>query len=185
LQPDVGHEARWVLRDVRSGEVLLARSLLGATEDDLAPLLEEARAALAGNTERQASRSEGVLSDGQHSLRKAMARALPDGPHQLCQFQYRREAARPIFEADRHAKKELTKRVRGVRPIERSLESRPSDDEEAQVARGYCLAVRRALSDDGRPPLAASGRPLKSRLEAIAASLERVEQAQAAQAKGG
>src|SRR3954470_18545473 len=28
LQPDVGHEVLWVLRDVLSGEVLLARSLL-------------------------------------------------------------------------------------------------------------------------------------------------------------
>ena len=39
LQPDVGHEVLWVLRDVRSGEVLLARSLLSATEADLVPLL--------------------------------------------------------------------------------------------------------------------------------------------------
>jgi len=29
LQPDVGHEVLWVLREVLSGEVLLARSLLG------------------------------------------------------------------------------------------------------------------------------------------------------------
>ncbi len=48
LQPDVGHEVLWVLRDVVSGEVLLARSLLGATKDDLAPLLEEVRTALSG-----------------------------------------------------------------------------------------------------------------------------------------
>lgn len=41
LQPDVGHEVLWVLRDCISGEVLVARSLLGATESDLVPLLEE------------------------------------------------------------------------------------------------------------------------------------------------
>ncbi len=34
LQPDVGHEVLWVLRDCLSGEVLLARSLLSATHDD-------------------------------------------------------------------------------------------------------------------------------------------------------
>ena len=39
LQPDVGHEVLWVLRDCCSGEVLLACSLLGATEQDLVPLL--------------------------------------------------------------------------------------------------------------------------------------------------
>jgi hypothetical protein len=39
LQPDVGHEVLWVVRDCCSGEVLLARSLLGATANDLVPLL--------------------------------------------------------------------------------------------------------------------------------------------------
>lgn len=94
----------------------------------------------------------GVISDGQHPIRQAVARVFPGVPHQLCQFHYLREAALPIYEADRHAKKELKKRVRGVRPIERSLEGR-----EDEVARGYCAAVRSALTDDGRPPLEASG----------------------------
>jgi hypothetical protein len=93
-------------------------------------------------------------------------------PHQLCQFHYLREAALPIFEADRHAKKELKKRVRGVRPIERSVEGR--DDPEAEAVRGYCAAVRSAITDDGRPPLAASGLKLADRLEAVVASLDRV-----------
>ena len=39
LQPDVGHEVLWVIRDCLSGEVLLARSLLSGTAADLAPLL--------------------------------------------------------------------------------------------------------------------------------------------------
>jgi hypothetical protein len=175
LQPDVGHEVLWVLRDVRSGEVLLARSLLSATEGDLAPLLEEVRDALAGPDQAHPLVPIlGVVSDGQHSIRKAVAHALPGVPHQLCQFHYLREAARPIFEADRHAKKELKKRVRGVRPIERAVEGR--HDAEADAIRGYCLAIRSALTDDGRPPLAASGLKLKGRLEAIAASLDRVTQ---------
>src|SRR5258708_15633670 len=180
LQPDVGHEVLWVLRDVRSGEVLLARSLLSATEGDLAPLLEEVRDALAGRHPEDAIPIRGVISDGQHSIRKAVARALPGVPHQLCQFHYLylREAARPICEADRHAKKELKKRVRGVRPIERELEGR--SDGEAEAVRGYCLAIRSALTDDGRPPLAASGLKLKSRLEAVPTSLERVQRAPAA-----
>ncbi|MBV8459188.1 MAG: hypothetical protein JO122_21560 [Acetobacteraceae bacterium] len=85
-----------------------------------------------------------------------------------------REAAKPIFEADRHAKKELKKRVRGVRPIERKVEGR--DDPEAAVIRGYCAAVRRSLTDDGRPPRAASGLVLKGRLVAVVESLDRVEE---------
>lgn len=176
LQPDVGHEVLWVLRDVISGEPLLARSLLGATADDLVPLLEEVRTILMGERAKDAIPIRGVISDGQVSIRHAVARALPGVPHQLCQFHYLREAARPIFEADRHAKKELKKRVRGVRPIERALEGRT--DEDAQAVRGYCFAIRSALTDDGRPPLAASGLKLKQRLDAIADSLDRVQHAQ-------
>jgi hypothetical protein len=91
--------------------------------------------------------------------------------HQLCQFHYLREAAKEVYEADRHAKKELKKLVRGVRPIERELESR--EDPEAEAMRGYCLAVRSAITDDGRPPLSASGIKLHDRLGAIHSSIER------------
>jgi hypothetical protein len=166
LQPDVGHEVLWVLRDCLSGEVLLARSLLSATQEDLAALLTEVQQALRVPI-------AGVISDGQLSIRRAVAHALPEVPHQLCHFHYLHEAAKPIYEADRHAKKELKKRVRGVRPIERRLEGQRAP--EAEVVRGYCAAVRSALTDDGRPPLDASGLKLHDRLTAIAASLERVE----------
>src|SRR5690349_66469 len=165
LQPDVGHEVLWVVRDCLSGEVLLARSLLSATAEDLAPLLREVAAAVGVPV-------LGVVSDGQTSIRRAVERALPGVPHQLCQFHFLREAAHPIFEADRHAKVRLKAEVRGVRPIERALEGR--DDPAAAVARGYCAAVRSAITDDGRPPLAASGLQLKARLEAMADSLDRV-----------
>jgi len=167
LQPDVGHEILWVVRDCLSGQVLLARSLLSAAAADLAGLLREVTAAIGVPV-------AGVVSDGQHSVRLAVGQALPGMPHQLCQFHYLREAGLPIFEADRHAKKELKKRVRGVRPIERAVEGR--DDPEAEAVRGYCAAVRSALTDDGRPPLAASGLKLHRRLEAVAASLGRVEE---------
>jgi hypothetical protein len=165
LQPDVGHEVLWVLRDCLSGEVLLARSLLGSTEAELAPLLREVAAALPVPI-------CGVISDGQASIRNAVRSALPGVPHQLCQFHYLREAAKLVFEADRHAKVLLKKEVRGVRPIERALEGR--EDDEAAAIRGYCLAVRSALTDDGRPPLAAAGLRLHDRLTAIRASIGRV-----------
>lgn len=163
LQPDVGHEVLWVLRDCLCGEVLLARSLLSATIKDLAALLTEVRRALPVPI-------RAVISDGQSTIRQAAARALPGVPNQLCHFHYLREAARPIYESDRHAKKELKKRVRGVRPIERQAEA----GEEASVVRDYCVAVRAALTDDGRPPLAASGLKLQDRLTKVAASLDRV-----------
>src|SRR6516164_5111734 len=169
LQPDVGHEVLWVLRDCLSGEVLLARSLLSATTADLAALLAEVRDALPVPI-------TGVVSDGQDTIRKAVAQELRGVPHQLCHFHYLREAAKPIYEADRHAKKELKKRVRGIRKIERAAEKEAEgeDDAEAEVVRGYCAAVRAALTDDGLPPLAASGLKLHDRLSRIAASLDQV-----------
>jgi Transposase, Mutator family len=165
LQPDVGHEVLWVLRDCLGGEILLAQSLLSATTRDLAALLREVREALPVPI-------TGVVSDGQSTIRQAVAQELPGVPHQLCHFHYLREAAKPIYEADRHAKKELKKRVRGVRAIERAVEA--EDDAEGEIVRGYCAAVRAAITDDGRPPLAAPGLVLHDRLAAIAASLERV-----------
>ena len=169
LQPDVGHEVLWVIRDCLSGEVLLARSLLSGTADDLVPLLREVADAIGVPI-------VGVISDGQTSIRRAVERALPGVPHQLCQFHFLREAALPVFEADRHAKVQLKAQVRGVRPIERRVEGR--NNAEAEVVRGYCAAVRSAVTDDGRAPLAASGLTLKGRLEKVAASLDRA-------AKGG
>jgi hypothetical protein len=105
LQPDVGHEVLWVLRDCLSGEVLLARSLLSASIEDLKTLLAEVHQALPVPI-------TAAVSDGQNSLRKAIAQALPGVPHQQCHFHYLREAARPIYEADRHAKKELNTTAR-------------------------------------------------------------------------
>lgn len=104
LQPDVGHEVLWVIRDVLSGEILLAKSLLSARNKDLTALLGEVKA----NCPVPVA---GIVSDGQHSIKKAVAKAFPGVPYQLCQFHYLREAARPIYEADRHAKKELEKKV--------------------------------------------------------------------------
>src|SRR5262249_41648334 len=77
LQPDIGHEVLWVLRDCLSGTVLLARSQLSATAKDLAALIREARAALPVPI-------TGAISDGQESIRLAVKQALPGVPHQLC-----------------------------------------------------------------------------------------------------
>ena len=83
-----------------------------------------------------------------------------------------------MYEADRHAKVQLKKTVRGVREIERQVEDR--GDPTAEVVRGHCAAVRGALTDDGRPPLDSAGLRLRDRLTAVADSLGRV-----GAAKGG
>jgi len=166
LQPDVGHEVLWVVRDCLSGEILQARSLLSSTTADLGQWLAEVQTQLPVPV-------TGVISDGQHSVRKALAQVWPAVPHQLCQFHYLREAAHPVYEADRQAKKELKKRVRGVRRLERRVEASAAPT--ARVIQDYCAAVRSALTDDGRPPLAAPGLKLHARLTAIQQSLVRAE----------
>jgi hypothetical protein len=165
MQPEVGHEVLWVLRDCLSGEILLARTLLSATNQDLAVLLSEVKQAMEVPI-------AGVVSDGQQSIRKALEVALPGVPHGLCHFHYLREATKPIYEADRHAKKELKKHLRGVRAIERSVADK--DDQVSETVRDYCLAVRSALTADGRPPLDAPGLKLQERITLIEQSLERV-----------
>src|SRR5262249_47358144 len=150
LQPDVGHEVLWVLRDCLSGEILLAKSLLSSTAKDLAGLITEVQMA-------PPVPITGVVSDRQRPHPQAVQKTPKGVPDTLCHFHSRREAAKPISEADRHAKKELKKRVRGIRPIERQAEKEAAsdqDDEEAEIVRGYCAAVRAALTDDGWPPLA-------------------------------
>jgi hypothetical protein len=165
LPPDVGHEVLWGLRDALSGAVLLARSLLSSCRNDLAKLLGEVKGVLRVPI-------AGVIADGQASIRDAVAATFPGVPHQLCPFPDLREAARPVYEADRHAKVALKKGVRGIRPIERQVEAR--DDAEAEAVRGYCAAVCSALTDDGRPPREAPGLKLRDRLARVAESLDRV-----------
>jgi hypothetical protein len=73
LQPDVGHEVLWVVRECLSGEVLLARSLLSGTEESLVGLLGEVAEGLEVAI-------LGVVSDGQHPIRRAVRRAFPKVP---------------------------------------------------------------------------------------------------------
>lgn len=170
LQPDVGHEVLWVVRDCVSGEILLARSLLSSTQGDLTALLTEVREQL----DPLDVPIKGIISDGEETIGSAVAFVFPKVPHQLCQIHSLKEAVGPLYEADRHAKTQLKKLVRGVRPLERALED--YHDPQAEAARGYCLAVRSALTDDGRAPLEASGLKLQDRLTQISDSLARVQQ---------
>jgi hypothetical protein len=86
LQPDVGHEVLWVVRDCLSGEVLLARSLLSSTAKDLVPLLREVAEAVGvpGASPRQRrplGRGGGSLPQGRPQLSTRVVSLLcPPGP---------------------------------------------------------------------------------------------------------
>jgi MULE transposase domain len=169
LQPDVGHEVLWVVRDCLSEEILLARPLLSSTQGDITALLQEVKQLL----EPLKIPIKGLLSDGEETIKSAVAFVFPNIPHQLCQFHYLKDAIKPFYEADRHAKTLLKKQLRGVRPIERALEEHPTPENDA--IRDYCLAVRASLTDDGRSPLEASGLRLHDRITQISDSIGRVQ----------
>jgi hypothetical protein len=163
VQPEKGNETLWLLRDLESGRVLLARNLLSSGSQELRPLL--------GEVKELGVPIRGVISDKQESVCLAVERELPGVAHQLCQFHYLRDVAQPVCEADRRLKKGLKQRVRGIRDVERQTASQASD--EAQITRRYCLAVREVMRDDGKYPLEPAGLTLYDKLSQIRASLDR------------
>ncbi len=66
----------------------------------------------------------------------------------------------------------MKKGIRGIRAIERSVQK--DDLPLNQVIQGYCSAVRSAITDDGRPPLCASGLKLRERLTKISQSINKM-----------
>ena len=116
LRPENGNESLYILREVLSGLVLWAVNLQEADQDTLAALLEPI-------AELQLP-VLGVISDAQASIRLAVAEVFPGVPHGFCHFHVLREAAKPIYEADRHMKKEIKKQVRDLRSVERVVEKK-------------------------------------------------------------
>jgi len=114
LRPENGNESVYVLREVLSGLVLWADSLQEADHATLAAALKPVADLHLPIL--------GMISDIQESIRMAVAEALPTVPHAFCHLHVLREAAKPIFEADRHMKKEIKIAVRGLRSVERAVE---------------------------------------------------------------
>jgi hypothetical protein len=110
LQPEQGNEQLWMVREVFSGTVLRAANLQQATAPVLAELLRPIKAT--------GLPVLGVVSDAQESIRLAVAEVFPGVAHQLCQYHALREAAEPLWEADRHLLVEAKKELRGLREVE-------------------------------------------------------------------
>ena len=168
VQPEKGNETLYLLRELQTGRVLVARNLRSSSAPEIAKLIEEVRALEVPIL--------GVVSDKQESICLAVARSLPGVPHQVCQYHYLRDIAQPVADADRHLKKEIKKRVRGIKAIEDSAE-RMGSTPEARMAMDYCQAIRVVMRNDGKYPLDPAGLELYTKLEKIAASLERAIEA--------
>ena len=168
LQPEQGNEQLWVVREVLSGTVLGAANLQQATAPMLVALLQPIRTA--------GLPVLGVVSDAQESIRLAVAEVFSDVPHQLCQYHALREAAEPLWEADRHLLVEMKKELRGMRDVEertrRPTEPEPTDPT-STVVLDTVLALRQVVRERGTLPFDFAGLRAMEALDDLGASLDR------------
>src|SRR5438270_5283093 len=121
LQPEKGHETLYVVRELTRKRVWFAEPLLSATEDEVRRLIQKAS---------QWGESLGTpvglwVSDKQEAFVTAIAAEFPEVPHRYCDNHFLRDVARPVLEADSHAKVQMRKKVRGLRTIEQAVLRRP------------------------------------------------------------
>ena len=132
-----------------------------------------------------------------------IAAEFPDVPHRYCDNHFLRDLAKPVLEADSHAKVQMRKKVRGLRTIEQAVlqrqeaeapgrASRPTirkppctataaaDDPPPAVADpagavvlDYCAAVRGILNDDQGGPLHPPGLRMAEALNEVRESIQR------------
>ena len=117
LQPEKGHETLYVVRELTGKRVWFAEALLSATADEVRRLITQAK---------QWADALGKpvalwISDKQDAFVTGIAAEFPDVPHRYCANHFLRDLAKPVLEADSHAKVQMRKKVRGLRGIERSV----------------------------------------------------------------
>src|SRR3954470_22229789 len=176
LQPEKGHETLYVVRELTRKRVWFAEPLLSATEDEVRRLIVKAK---------EWAESLGLpvglwMSDQQDAFVKGIAAEFPDVPHRYCDNHFLRDLARPVLDADSHAKVRMRQKVRGLRTIERAVLQRrkaqatdgptpdtpeagaaataaadlspAAADPAGSVVLDYCAAVRGILNDDQGGP---------------------------------
>ena len=196
LQPEKGHETLYVVRELTRKRVWFAEPLISATADEVRPLIAKAKAV---------GRALGVpvglwISDKQDAFVKGIAAEFPDVPHRYCDNHFLRDVAKPVLEADSHAKVRMRKKVRGLRAIEQAVlrrrkaeaESAPESvgapdtanatatdpppaaaDPGGSVVLDYCAAVRGILNDDQGGPLHPPGVRMAEALTEVQESIQR------------
>jgi hypothetical protein len=195
LQPEKGHETLYVVRELTQKRVWFAEALISATEDEVRRLIQKAK---------EWARSLGTpvglwVSDKQDAFVKGIAAEFPDVPHRYCDNHFLRDLAKPVLEADSHAKVQMRAKVRGLRKIEQAVLQRQkaetkdeltSDAPETtgtatanlspagvepvgSVVLDYCAAVRGILNDDQGGPLHPPGLRMAEALHEVEESIQR------------
>jgi hypothetical protein len=139
LQPEKGHETLYVVRELTGKRVWFAEALISATADEVRRLIAQAKAW----AERLNLKVVLWISDRQDAFVTGIAAEFPDVPHRYCDNHFLRDVAKPVLEADSHAKVRMRKKVRGLRKIEQAVlkrqrveasQDRPGIDAEASTA---------------------------------------------------
>ena len=117
LQPEKGHETLYVVRELNAKRIWFAEALLSSGADEVRRLLIQARA-----WATQLGLPVHLwLSDKQDAFVTGIAAEFPGVPHRYCVNHFMRDLAKPMLEADRHAKVKMRRTVRGLRAIEREV----------------------------------------------------------------
>jgi hypothetical protein len=197
LQPEKGHETLYVVRELTRKRVWFAEPLLSATEDEVRRLIAKAK----GWAESLGVPVGLWMSDKQEAFVTGIAAEFPDVPHRYCDNHFLRDLARPVLEADSHAKVRMRKKVRGLRAIEQAVLRRQEVgtegdltpdapkatgtapaaadlpaavvDPAGSVVLDYCAAVRGVLNDDQGGPLHPPGLRMAEALNEVRESLRR------------
>src|SRR6267154_1883824 len=117
LQPEKGHETLYVVRELRAKRVWFAEPLLSSGAEEIRRLLRQAKdwAAQLGLPVQL------WLSDKQDAFVTGIAAEFAGVPHRYCANHFLRDLAKPMLEADSHAKVQMRCKVRGLRGIEREI----------------------------------------------------------------
>ncbi len=172
LQPEKGHETLYVVREVGQKRVWFAEALLSSSAAEVQRLLARARAWV----EQLGLPVRCWLSDKQDAFVTGIAAEFPGVPHRYCANHFLRDLAKPMLEADSHAKVQLRQKVRGLRAIEREVlaeQAAAPDAAAPDVVLDYCAAVRGILNDDQGGPLQPPGERMAEALSDVRQSLQR------------
>jgi hypothetical protein len=164
LQPESGQPQLWVVREVLTRTIVRAEWLCQIDEPTLKAFLQPVKAL--------GFKTLATVSDQQLALVKAL-KATWRKPHQACQAHFLRDAAAPLVEADRARMVEIKAKIRGIRAIERQIETAPSQDQSAIIVGTYALAIRQGLHFRSRAPLQLGGIRLYALLDEVTRSIQR------------
>src|SRR5499427_2167363 len=117
LQPEKGHETLYVVRELVQKRVWFAEALLSSATPEVQQLLVQARTW----AERMGKPVRLWMSDKQDAFVQGIAAEFPGVPHRYCANHFLRDVAKPVLEADSHAKVKMRRTIRGVRTIEREV----------------------------------------------------------------